>query len=218
MLNHRSREETVLGLIALMLAGISPNLFPLAQAGHARMSVTVPYLLLPALILLGIVVLAAWRRGHGRLVRRIVVGAGAGIIATLALEAIRITSFKLGGMPGDLPRLLGVLITDRFMSGPSLGSDILGYAYHYWNGAAFGVIFTVLLGRRPLIWSTGYALLIGLGFLASPAVKAMGVGFMAFRMPAMQVTVVIAHIAFGLALGILTRLWLRARIPERDGD
>ncbi len=216
MLN-RSREETVLGLIALMLAGISPNLFPLAQAGHAGMSVTVPYLLLPAVILLGIVALAAWRRGHGRLVRRIVAGAGAGIIATLALEAVRITSFKLGGMPGDLPRLLGVLITDRFMSGPSLGSDILGHAYHYWNGAAFGVMFTVLLGRRPLIWSTGYALLIGLGFLASPAVKAMGVGFMASRMPAMQVTVVIAHIAFGLALGILTLRWLPPRIPERGG-
>ncbi len=55
---------------------------------------------------------------------------------------------QLVGMIGDLPRLMGVLLTDRFMLGPSLVSDILGYAYHFWNGASFGVIFAVLLGRR----------------------------------------------------------------------
>ena len=122
---------------------------------------------------------------------------------------MRITGFGLGGMPGDLPRLLGVLMTDRFMVCPSTLSDLLGYTYHYWNGACFGIIFAVLFGRRQPIWGGLYGILVGFGFLASPAVRATGVGWMASQMPAMQVTVLIAHVAYGLVLAALTRLWIR---------
>lgn len=205
----RRLERLLLALVALGLAGISPNLFPLAQAGYAKMSATVPYLLLPAIVLLAVVAIVARARGHATLSNRILKGAAAGLVATLALEAVRITSFHLGGMPGDMPRLLGVLITDRFMAGPSPTSDVLGYLYHFWNGASFGIIYAVLLGGRPVRWAVGYALLIGAGFLLSPAVKAMGVGFMASQMPAMQLTVVVAHLAFGTVLGVLARRWIR---------
>jgi hypothetical protein len=70
------------------------------------------------------------------------------------------------------------------------------------------VIFAVLFGRRTILWAAGFGTVIGLGFLASPAVKAMGVGFMAVQMPSMIVTVIIAHLAYGLVLGSLLRLWL----------
>ena len=203
------QEETILSITALALAGISPNLFPAAQAGYARLSSLALFLLLPSILLLGVVSVVASARGHRRLVNRLIAGAGAGLVATLALEVVRITSFRLGGMPGDMPRLLGVLLTDRFMAGPSPASDILGYAYHFWNGASFGMIYTVLLGRRGWGWALGYSTLVGLGFLASPAVKALGVGFMASEMPAMQLTVVLAHLAFGTVLAILTRRWVR---------
>lgn len=201
-------EEVILSLGVLLLAGVSPNIFPAAQAGLAKMSVLALRLLLPAIVLLAALFAAAARRGHRRLVDRMLFGTVAGLIATVGLEVVRATSFRLGGMPGDLPRLLGVLLTDRFMLGPSTGSDILGYAYHFWNGACFGMIFAVLLGRKPLAWAAAYGELVGLGFLASPAVKAMGVGFMAAKMPAMIVTVLIAHLVFGLALGDLLRRWL----------
>lgn len=205
----RRLEGLLLALVALGLAGISPNLFPLAQAGYAKMSTTVPDLLVPAVVLLAVVVIVARTRGHATLSGRILKGAAAGLIATVALEAVRITSFHLGGMPGDMPRLLGVLITDRFMAGPSHASDVLGYLYHFWNGASFGIIYAILLGGRSVRWAVGYALLIGVGFLLSPAVKSMGVGFMASHMPAMQLTVVVAHLAFGTVLGVLARRWIR---------
>jgi len=150
-------------------------------------------------------------RGHRRLASHMLIGVVAGLIATIGLELVRATSFRLGGMPGDLPRLLGVLLTDRFMLGPSAWSDLLGYAYHFWNGACFGLIFAVLFGRTRLIWSVAFGGLIGLGFLASPAVKAMGVGFMAVRMPAMIATVLIAHLVFGIILGLVLRHQLRDR-------
>lgn len=111
-------------------------------------------------------------------------------------------------MPGDLPRLMGVVLTDRFMLGPSLLSDSLGWTYHFWNGAAFGIIFAVLLGRRSIVWAVAYAELIGIGFLLSPAVKSLGIGFMGLNMPSMPVTVLLAHLAYGLLLGVLCRRWI----------
>lgn len=218
-----SKERLALALLALLAAGVSPNLFPAAQAGYAKMSDLARWLLLPSIGLLIAVIITAFVRGHRVLGGRIVSGLAAGAMATIGLEIVRTVGFHLGGMPGDLPRLLGVLITDRFMLGPSTVSDVLGYAYHFWNGACFGLIFAVILGRRRLWWPIGYGILIGAGFLASPAVQAMGVGFLALQMPAMIVTVVIAHIAYGLMLGLLLARWLpegawirrAARLPER---
>jgi hypothetical protein len=201
-------EEVLLSLIALVAVGVAPNIFPAAQAGLAKMSVLAAYLMIPSIVVLGAVLAIALFRGHPRLTNRVLVGLAAGVVATIGLEAVRTVSFRLGGMPGDLPRLMGVLLTDRFMLGPSLASDVLGYAYHFWNGACFGIIFTVVLGRSRMLWAVGYGMVIGLGFLASPAVKAMGVGFMGVDMPAMAVTVVLAHLAYGLILGALVRRWL----------
>jgi hypothetical protein len=208
---NRSRiEEIVLGLLAAAAAAVSPNIFPAAQAGLAGMSVLAVRLLVPSVILLVAVAAIASLRGHRNLVRRMVAGAACGAAATVGLEAVRLTSFHFGGMPGNLPRLLGVLLTDRFMLGPSALSDGLGYAYHFWNGACFGLIFAVLFGRASRLWTSVYGLVIGLGFLAGPAVKAMGVGFLALQMPAMIVTVVVAHVLYGLLLGLCLGRWIPA--------
>lgn len=202
-------EETALGLATLALAGASPLIFPAAQAGLAKMSILAVRLLLPSIVLLVVTIgLAAWR-GHARLANRVLAGGAAGLVATLGLEAVRITGFRLGWMPGDLPQLMGVLITDRFMLGPSLLSTALGYAYHFWNGACFGIVFAVVLGRKGPAWSVPYGTLVGIGFLGSPAVKAMGVGLFAVRMPSMAFTVLLAHVVFGVLLGLLTRRWAR---------
>lgn len=207
-----STEELILSVFALLLAGVSPNIFPAAQAGLAPMPWLGLWLLLPSVLLLGIAAgVTAWR-GHRRLYNRMVAGAVAGIVATLGLESVRATSFHVfEGMPGDLPRLLGVLLTDRFMLGPSLQSDVVGWTYHFWNGAAFGIIFAVLFGRGSILGALIYGVLIGFGFLISPAVKSLGVGFMGLEMPSMAITVLLAHLAYGLVLGALCGRWVRER-------
>ncbi len=209
-------EQILLGAAVVGVAGIAPNLFPLAQGGFAKMSTLATSVLLPSLAVL--VGLIAWSvlRGHRTLVRRIWVGAAAGVVATIGLEIVRITSFRLGGMPGDLPRLMGVLLTDRFMYGPSLLSDVLGWAYHFWNGAVFAMVFVVPLGRRPLGWFIGYGILIGVGLLASPVVTSMGIGPFGAKMPSMPLTVIAAHIVYGSMVGAFYRRWslpARAAVP-----
>jgi hypothetical protein len=167
-------------------------------------------LLVPSIVLLAAVAAIGFLRGYRNLVRRMIAGATCGAAATVGLEVVRQASFHFGGMPGNLPRLLGVLLMNRFMLGPSALSDALGYAYHFWNGVCFGLIFAVLFGRSSRLWASVYGLAIGFGFLAGPAVRAMGVGFLGLRMPAMTATVVAAHIVYGLLLGLCLGRWIRA--------
>lgn len=205
-------SNVILGLIVLAMAGISPNIYPAAMAGWASMPVLGKWLLLPCIMIIAAIYLLSRIQDRKVLSHRMLIGAVSGLIATVGLEVVRIFGFKMGWMPGDMPKLLGVLLTNRFMEGPSAWSNILGYAYHYLNGVSFGIIFVVLFGRKPSWWGLVYALLIGTGFLLSPAVKAMGVGLMGTGLPGMIEIVYGAHVVFGLILGYLAHRWLQG--PE----
>jgi len=200
----------ILALVVLAMAGISPNLYPAAMAGYGGMPFFSKWLLIPSIIIILAVFIITKVKNYDKLSRRIWVGVIAGMIGTIGLEIIRYPGFRLGWMPGDLPKLLGVLITNRFMVGPSTGSTIVGYLYHFWNGAAFGMIYTIVLGRKSWWWGIVYALLIGTGFLLSPAVKAMGIGFMGSQQAGMIEVVYVAHIVFGSILGYLAYKWLHS--------
>ncbi len=204
-----SRGGLFTSLLILASAGISPNIFVAAQAGIADMKVMGLWLLLPTIVVLLTALLFAQVRGYVRLVNRVVAGAAAGIVATVGLEVVRMYSFHHGGMPGDLPRLMGVLLTDQFMVGPSPFSDFIGYTYHYWNGASFGIVFAVVLGRKTVFWGIAYGIIIGTIFLMSPPVDALGIGFMGRDMPTMPLTVYIAHLAYGGILGWLCHRWVK---------
>lgn len=207
---RRFIEELCVAVIILLCAAVSPTVFPAAQAGYANMEILAVYGLVPSVVVMAIAVAFAIWRGHRRLVNRVRVGVVAGIIASIGLEAVRITSFRVfHGMPGDLPTLLGVLLLNRFMAGPSTPSDVVGYLYHFWNGACFGIAFAVIFGRIRFYWGSLYGEVIGAVFLLSPAVTALGVGFFASNMHAMQITVFVAHFFFGTILGLLCQRWIR---------
>jgi len=128
----------------------------------------------------------------------------AGVLATFALEAVRYTGFRMGFMPGNLPELMGVLLFDRFALGPTTASTIAGFAYHFWNGACFGIIFA--LGRVGLSkwWAIPYGIVIGIGFLVSPVVQALGVGVIGINFGwHFAATVLSAHLAFGAVMAWL---------------
>ena len=129
------------GLTSLLaLASAAPNAFPLSEMGYGSLHQLALVMIVPAAVGL----LVAWAllisSGRWSLATMLVRGAVAGAIATLALEAVRYPGFRLGFMPGNLPRLMGVLLLDRFALGPSTLSDLAGFAYHAWNGASFGVV------------------------------------------------------------------------------
>lgn len=203
----------IIRLFIIALAAVGPLMFPLAQLGYASLHDFAVFALLPSIAGLLTIGLAS-RRARPDLAAPIIRGAGAGAVATIALEAIRYTGFRLGFMPGDLPRLMGVLLLDRFALGPSGWSDFAGYAYHFWNGAAFGIIFVTLTGGRSVVLAISYGAAIGLGFLGSPVVQSLGVGTFGREFGwHFAATVMTAHVAFGAALG---RLGRRAGSASRD--
>jgi hypothetical protein len=197
--------------LTLALASVGPLIFPVAMAGHGTLNTLAEQWLIPSIVGLVIVTLLAWKR-NPPVARSIAWGALAGGIATVALEAVRITGFHLGYMPGSLPELMGVLLLDRFALGPSAASNLAGWAYHFWNGAAFGIIFVLLIGTKRAWMGVLYGLALGVGFMVSPVVKSLGVGYFGWDFSVgFPVVVSLAHAAFGLALGLLGRRFLGPR-------
>lgn len=199
-------SKLIIIALALLIAGISPNLFVIAQAGMAPFQSLVLYVLLPSIIFLLLILGIAYYLNYKDIFHLAINGIIGGFIATVGLEIFRETGFRLGTMPGDLPRLMGVVMLNQFSSGPDIWSDLAGWAYHFWNGAAFGIIFSLLLGK-PKIWQGAlYGFLIGVGFMITPVVKSLGIGLFGVEFKdgyQFALTVTLAHLTFGTILALI---------------
>src|SRR2546426_6678551 len=100
---------------------------PMVQAIHNFMQGYIPYVLFPATVAL----LFVWTyasRNYPRLANRIGAGLAAGFIASLGLDTIRVIGVKMGAFPGDMPTMMGQMITGEM--GTSAGVLLAGYTYH----------------------------------------------------------------------------------------
>jgi len=200
------RTDLPLRGLLIGLAAIAPIAFPAAQAGYSTLHDLASLAIIPAAILL----VLAWAflrnsnaAGLAALIRD---GAIAGALATVALEAVRYSGFRMGFMPGNLPELMGVLLFDRFALGPTAASTLGGFAYHFWNGACFGIIFALGRFNLPVWWAVPYGAALGVGFLISPVVQGLGVGIFGVNFGwRFAATVLTAHLAFGAAIAVLLR-------------
>lgn len=204
-------QHVLLTAVALAAVSVGPLVFPAAQAGYSSLSVLATRFLIPAVLVLIVVSLVS-RRWSPALQRAIFWGALAGVIATVPLEIVRLIGFRLGFMPGNLPRLMGVLLSNRFALGPSFFSDLAGWTYHFWNGASFGILYVLLLGTERGWMGLLFGIVVGFGFLVSPVMISLGVGYFGLQFSyGLPATVLLAHLAFGAALGFFARRFLRSQ-------
>ncbi len=209
-----SALELIAALVVLALAGASGALlFAVAEAGYSTFQQLGQAILLPAAAVLVLTGALAWARRWTYLRSGLITGAWMGAVATVGLEIVRIVGFRVfHSMPGSLPMLMGVLLTGRIMQGPDLVSNLAGWADHFWNGAMFGVVYVLILGRRPLWVGIVYGLVLGTGFLLSPVPAALGVGLFGSQFgPGFAITVYLAHGLFGGILGWLGLRYLPGR-------
>ena len=90
--------------------------------------------------------------------------------------------------------------------GPTAASTLGGFAYHFWNGACFGIIFALGRFNLPGWWAIPYGAAVGVGFLISPVVQGLGVGIFGVNFGwQYAATVLTAHLAFGAAMGAALR-------------
>ncbi|MDZ4748869.1 MAG: hypothetical protein SH808_10300 [Saprospiraceae bacterium] len=203
-------KNLLLTIILFVLAAVSPNLFVAAQAGLAPLSSMAVKFLLPSVAFILVAIILAKYFQYIDIYQLAMNGLFAGLISTIALEVFREGGFRLGMMPGDLPRLMGVLMLDQFATGPDIRSDISGWAYHFWNGASFGILFSLIMGQNKIWHGLLFGLLIGMGFMISPVVKSLGIGRFGVNFKdgyQFAMTVIVSHAAFGLMLGWILNKW-----------
>ncbi len=169
----------------------------------------VPLVLLPAVAILIIVALYS-RRRYRWLYERIVVGLGAGAIATFALDFFRQLGVIHGWLPADTSILFGKMI-----AGPTASVGVVlitGFVYHFLNGADFGIFYALVAGRARWYWAIVWGLLVELGMMTLPPMAPMAGPFgVKTGRPALFLITLAAHIAFGIVLGLLTQHWLKER-------
>lgn len=195
-------------ILALLGAGAAGALtLAIAEGGYASLEHLLWVMIVPGIALLLIVAVVAWLARWQWLWSRLIAGLWIGAVATVGLEAIRIPGFRIfHSMPGDLPTLIGVLITGRIMEGPSTWSTILGYADHFWNGAAFAILYMIFVGSRRWWAGTIFGIVVGTGFLLSPVPVAMGVGLFGAQWGAkFAITVYLAHMVYGTLIAVLVQ-------------
>lgn len=203
--------ELMATFIAMACAAVGPNILVIGLTpGMPEMPVLTKFALIPSIILIGIVYLISRYRWI-RLANRLWTGAWVGAVTTGTLDVVRLTGFHLGLMPGNMPRMFGVLILNTMATGPTPFSDFLGYLYHYWVGACFGLTLTLIFGKvrwwAGLIWG----LIIEIGMMTTPPmVVAMDTGYFGlkkgFGLLGASLT---AHIVYGTFLGLLAEKYTR---------
>ncbi len=182
---------------------------PMMRSIHSFMAGYIPFVLVPALIVLG----AIWYYAAGkypRLSNRIGAGLAAGLIASVGLDVIRLMGVAFGAFPGDMPTMFGQMMTGRMDKGS--GVLLAGYTYHALNGATFGLMFTLLAGKVRWPWGVAWGLFFELGMMTLPPVPMMAGPFGIYGFwPWLFIVSFIAHVVFGVILGVLAERWVHDR-------
>lgn len=202
--------------VVLAASGVSPLMFVATAAGLGSMHFFAEYALLPALFaVLLITGIAAWQCWG--LVRGIAIACVAGPMAGVGLDIVRAIGFRaFGTMPGSMPMLMGVLITNRTALGPDVWSNLIGWGDHILvNGISFALVYVLLFGRPRWWWAVPYAWLIGTIFMLSPDMTMLGdIGPFGLAMGSgFAITVYLAHTVYGTVLGVIVARWGRLELP-----
>jgi hypothetical protein len=213
-----SPGELLLTAAALVPAAVGPNVLVVALTpGMPGMPVLVRWVLVPSIVFLAVVWALAWRCGYERLANRIWTGVWVGAATTAALDLFRLPSFLLGLLPGNMPRMFGVLILDTMATGPTPLSDMIGGLYHYWVSACFGLTYALVMGRTPWWGGLIWGLVIEVGMMTTPPmVVAMDTGYFGLKLGrgllnGVFIGSLIPHISYGIGLGLVLERYVRHR-------
>jgi hypothetical protein len=181
------------------------------KVAHEFARFYIPFVYLPAILLL-IGIALYGRKVYPDLTRRIVIGFGMGAVATIALDAVRQAGVIHAWLPGDTPVMFGKVATG---SPNFLVYWPAGLLVHVMNGADFGLFYAFVWGKRAsyksaVLWATIWALIVELGMMTAPPMGPM-VGLFGYNYawPQLFILTLVAHLFFGVALGLLVQHFLK---------
>lgn len=147
-----------------------------------------------------------------KLLRRMAVGAAAGLAATLVYDVSRLAMveiFDLHLRPFEAWRLFGLALAGDQSTTMIM---VAGVAFHLCNGVAFGTAYTVAFGRSGIVAGVIWALILET-FMVSVYPGWLGLKALE-EFLSVSIT---AHVFYGIVLGGLARYLLtRSRWREDD--
>jgi hypothetical protein len=192
------REGLVLTAVGLACALVSSAAFWLHMLGLVPMPFFVNVVGGPSIILMLILGLFSWQRDVS-FWSRLRAGLAGGVVALAAYDLIRLTIFTLwlhDYFPYQTHRIFGYLITGQ--PPESQAALIWGWAYHFWNGMSFAVIYALIAGSARWYWGWAWAMILEIAMLFTyPTMLQIKFtsGFLGVSL--------IGHTAFGIALGLM---------------
>jgi hypothetical protein len=192
------RPNSLLVWVAVACAGFSGAALLLHAAGWLPMYFLINVLGAPSLALLLALGALAYRIEQYVFLNRLVWGAVAGLGATLAYDLIRLGLLTAG-----------LIHFNPFLSHPAFGRLItglaettptaieVGWAYHFWNGIGFGIMYALVAGRSHWLYGLGWAAVLEIAWLtALPSVLSLHLNGEYLAASA------IGHGAYGVVLGV----------------
>lgn len=223
--NRLDPKKTILALIALFTGSAATIFMLLLSAGNAmliqgltKMPEFLPVMhnfaktyiwvvWLPSLAVLVIVAIYS-KKNFPALANRIWAGLGAGAVATFVLDTFRQLGVMQGWLPMDTVTLFGKMIAGP--PAPLMTWLSAGLFYHFLNGASFGLFYTLVFGRIHWAWGIVWGVVIEIGMMTAPPMAPL-VGAFGSKTgsPALFLITLVAHIGFGIMLGLLAQHWVR---------
>lgn len=235
----RKNKQTpiALTLIVIILSGGSVSYLILGSLSIIPYNELRNFVLIPSVIAIFAVAILSHKK-FPHISKRIFVGMASGTVATLALEIIRIPSYLFTKwIPmDDMIMLPGMLLTEKTSSimgvqkiimesgmqmnlfVPPIDAIIAGVLWHFWNGATFGIVYSLLIGKGKWWYGLTWGFIIEIGMMLAPWLIMMKGPFGIQYMDGYNIFVIslVAHLAFGAVLGILVQRWKKDSVSLTD--
>jgi len=225
---QKNKSELGLTILIIILSGASAGLVILPPLDIISYAAFRDIAIIPSVIIIFAIGILS-RSKFPRLTSRLFKGMAAGAIATLALEAIRIPGYMFAKwLPMDsMISLPGLFLTEKItmlsevkqtvmQSGVPMNlylapmdAFLAGGLWHFWNGATFGIVYALVIGKGKWWYGMIWAFIIEIGMMLAPYLIIMKGPFGVEHMDGYNIFVItlIAHLAFGAVLGILVQKW-----------
>ena len=210
LLNNNS--DNIFKIGSVIFSSISIIIFLIHIYEIYPMTVSGPFVLIPSLIGLAILILIALKKHKHFFLNRLIIGICGGLFATIIYDVVRIPLVLAGsGLFKAMP-VFGEFLTGMSASTPE--SIIIGWLYHFSNGISFGVIYAMIIGKRYWFYAVIWGILLETAMLFSPYPVVIGTGVAAeFIYYSFG-----AHLCYGIALGLFLRRFGAYSIQEIQSD
>ncbi len=228
-----AKSEFGLTIIVIILSGASASLLIFGPLDLIPYSTYRDVVIIPSVIAIFTIGILS-RSKFPRITNRLFKGMAAGAVASFALEAIRIPGYMLTKwLPMDsMISVPGLLLTEKISSLAEVENVIMqsgvamnlyhapidvfmvGALWHFWNGATFGIIYALIIGKGRWWYGMIWAFIIEIVMMLAPYLIMMKGPFGIEHMDGYNLFVItlIAHLAFGAVLGILVQKWKKGNV------